>query len=304
MRWFASLLVVGICWVAPSADARASCAADQVEFSPSWGHRHTGDPAVRVPPNPTMFAFWRPNLEPTFKVVCEADGAAVPSTFEELASESDATVTAIQVDTAACSRFVVRVLRGKHVYGPKEEAVYEVDSELEHHNESPEPGVMSAHRENRRLGCGASDHLSFETNVRPAALRVEVMPGEHETVVPLRLYDAKAVPTEPGEFWLGRTMCGGATVRKVNLDQPMSLRLTALYTDGSTRTGPWQEVGPPQGYRPGDHDVEYRVEEPPASLRAAEPKPAARAWLWWFLLFLPGALAAAWIARWAALRRC
>lgn len=285
-----------------------------VSISPSPGWVSTGGPAIRVAPNPTVFAFWRPDLQPAFEVVCQADGEALTYALDELPSSSDATVAQIQVDTAACSRFVVRAVQNEHAYGRSEKTVYEVDSELEPRADRPQPFVMSAQREHKSFGCGPSSHLKFETNVRPAALRVEVEPGAHSIVVPQRLYDSDAAPGALGGFWLGHTMCRGPNLPETNLEHPMSVRISALYADGSTDVGSWQEVSPPPGYRSGQDEVAYAVEEPPpplpsaavegATATASAPQPGTdwRALLW-FLLAIPGAVALAGSARWAASRR-
>lgn len=279
-----------------------------VQTSPSPGWRRTDAPAVRVGPNPTVYAFWRPDLQPAFEVACEADGEALSYALKELPSASDTAVASLEVNTGACSRFVVRAVRDEHAYGPTEETVYEVHSGLEQRADRPRPFIGSAQRENKMFGCGPSSHLQFETNVRPAALRVEVEPGARTIVVPLRHYDADAKAGDRGEFWLGRTMCRGPNLPEANLDQPMSVRVSALYTDGSTDVGSWQEVSPPPGYRPGQDEVAYVVEEPPPSPPSAAVEVAApphrewRSWLW-LLLAIPGALAIAGSARWAASRR-
>lgn len=308
MRWFGSLLVLGVLSVVPWAEARADCMVQGVETSPSPGWTRTDAPAIRVGPNPTVFAFWRPDLEPRFEVVCEADGEALSYVLEEQASASDTTVASIQVDTADCSRFVVRAVGGGHAYGPKRETVYEVHTGVQQRVGRPRPAVLSAQRENKRYGCGPSSHLAFETNVRPAALRVEVEPGARTIVVPLREYDAGAKLGDRAEFWLGRTMCRGPNLPDSTLDQPMSVRISALYTDGSTDVGPWQEISPPPGYAPGQDEVAYAVEAPPPPLPSAAVEDTGpsgsewRSWLW-LLLAIPGALAVAGSARWAASRR-
>jgi len=312
MRWFGSLLVLGVLSVVPWSQARADCGVQGVDVSPSPGWARADTPATRVGPNPTVFAFWRPDLEPAFEVVCEADGKALTYTLEELPNSSDTTAARIQVESATCTGFVVRARRDKDAVRPREETHYEVDSELEQPADRPRPVVMSAQRENKSFGCGPSSHLQFETNVRPAALRVEVEPGAHSIVVPARLYDDDTRPGDRGGFWLGRTMCRGPNLPETNLDQPMSVRVTALHADGSTDVGTWQEIGPPPGYRPGQDEVAYTVEEPPEPAPSAaleggaaagtQPGTGSLSWLW-FLLAIPGALAVAGSARWAASRR-
>lgn len=305
VRLFGSLLALALVCVVPWAPARAtSCAVQGLEFSPDSGVG-TGDPLVRVAPNPTLFAFWSPGREPVFKVFCQADGEALSYVLEELPSSSDRTVAQIQVDTAACSRFVVGVLIGEYI---ARRAMYEVDAKFEQPADRPRPGVMSARRENRMLGHGPSGHLKFETNVRPAALRVEVTPGAHRIVVPLWSQYSSPDPLNPGRFWLGETTCRGSNFPKSKLDQPMSVRVSALNTDGSTDVGSWQEIRPQPGTRPGQHGVAYTVQDPPPPLNQAAFEDAAlpgngwRSWLW-FLLVIPGALAVAGAARWVASRR-
>lgn len=312
MRCIGSLLALGLLAVVPWNEARADCGVQGVDVSPSPGWARDETPTIRVGRNPTVFAFWRPDLEPAFEVVCEADGEALSYVLEELPSSSDTRAARIQVDSAACSGFVVRGARDKQSVRPREETHYEVDSELEPAPDRPRPVIVSAQRENKSFGCGPSSHLAFETNVRPAALRVEVEPGAHTIVVPLRLYDDHASPGDRGEFWLGRTMCRGPNLPETNLDAPMSVRVTALHADGSTDVGGWQKIRPPAGYRPGQDEVAYAVHQPPppapsaalegATAPATEPGTDWRAWLW-LLLAIPGALAAAWAAPWASSRR-
>lgn len=312
MRWLGSLLVAGLVCAAPWSQARADCGVQGVDTSPSAGWVGAGSPAIRVGPNPTLFSFWRPDLQPDFEARCEGSAEALVVTTEALPSSTDATVARIEVQTAGCSRFVLRTIREGNAYGSREETVYEVDSAWEPRLDRPRPVVLSATRENKMFGCGPSNHLQFETNVRPAALRVEVEPGAHSLVVPLRLYDDAAAPEERGGFWLGRTMCRGPNLPQRELDEPMSVRISALYSDGSTDVGGWQAVRPPPGARSGQDEAAYVVEEPPPPLPSAAVRGATataeqrstgwRAWLWFFLA-IPGALAVAGSARWVASRR-
>ena len=78
----------------------------------------------------------------------------------------------------------------------------------------------------------------------------------------------------------------------------MSIRLTALYADGTIDVGSWQRVDPPADPERGRDGTAYAVEEPPlpppsasvdgASTPAVEPD--RRGWLW-LLLSIPGVLA-------------
>jgi hypothetical protein len=134
---------------------------------------------------------------------------------------------------------------------------------------------------------------------------VETLPFHERFVVPLR------PPSEARRtsFLLGRTMCTPPNVDLDQLDRPIRMRILALRADGSTAVGRWQTISPPPDYVPGAHDVAYVVEVPePEVPPASDPSDEAAAcdvvdepaghphWLW-FLLAVPGALAALWLAR-------
>ncbi len=309
MRRLGSVLVLGaVLSAVPWTQARASCAMQTVDLSPSPGWSGDDPRVIDVEPDPTVFAFWRRGLDTTFEVVCEDHDGPLPFTFEELPSLSNTKVGRLAVRTGACTAFVVRPTATQDTYG-RTETHYAVSTRAAD-RDRPQPVVVSAQRENKQFGCGPSSHLSFETNVRPAALRVEVQEGEHEVVVATRLYDAGAEPGEGGRFWLGRTMCRGPNLPEAALGRAMTVRVSALYTDGSTDVGPWQRVEPPEGADPAQDELAWIVEPPPpeppspppCGLAAtaqpdADPEPSCMGWLWLFLA-IPGALAAVGYGRW------
>lgn len=281
--------------------------AQGVEFSPSSGWGARPGPAVQVGPNPTVFAFWRSDLSPRFEAQCEADARPLDTRIERLTSAERTSVARVQVDSGTCARFVVRAVReGSYA---TEEAHYVVNAALSTSGERPQPFLTSAVRENKQFGCGPSDNIGFETNVRPAALRVEVEPGAHTVVVPARLGDEKARADQRGAFWLGRTMCRGPNYPLLTLDRPMTVRVTGLYADGSVDVGPWQSVAAPSDDARGQDETAYVVESPPsppppvavqgASARADAPESDRRVWLW-VLLATPGLLA---LLGWVLARR-
>lgn len=299
MRWFAWVASVVALAAFPLADARADCGPHGVELSPSPGHGASSSTVIRVGPDPVVFAFWRPDLEPTFEAVCEADERTLETRVEPLPSSDDEAVARVVVRTGDCAQFVLAARRSASARFADRRARYRVDPTTPS-RARPAPFVTEAVRQNKRYGCGPSDHLGLQTNVRPAALRVEVEPLEHTIVVPLRTWDDDSAPEQTGEFWLGRTMCRGPNLPLADLDDPMSIRLTALYTDGTIDVGTWQRVEPQTEADRGRDEAVFAVQEPhppppSANIHGQQaagltPPHDARRWLW-LLLSIPGALA-------------
>ena len=292
-KWVVSAVLLAS-W--PLAEAHADCMPHGVDFSPSPRHWAGSDARIRVSPDPVVFAFWRPDLQPTFEARCESDERVLETRALTLPSADDAVVSRIEVETGDCTQFVVAARRPGSPRFRAEEVHYQVDAKSEVPDRRS-PFVVSAVRENKQFGCGPSNHVFVETNVRPAALRVEVEPDARTIVVPLRQWESEPTGGERlGAFWLGRTMCRGPNFDLDRLDDPMSIRLTALYADGTIDVGSWQRVDPPPDR--GRDGTAYAVEEPPlpppsasvdgASTPAVEPD--RRGWLW-LLLSIPGVLA-------------
>jgi hypothetical protein len=266
-----------------------------VAFSPSsgWGHRR-GDPTV-VEPDPVVFGFARAGLGPSYTARCASDGRVLTTRVEALPSSPDTDVARIEVETGSCTAFVVEAKHERSSAYRSEAASYVVQPR-EHLGQRPQPFVTSAVRENKQYGCGPSNNLTFEANVRPAALRVELEPTGSVVVVPTRQWEDDASAESSAMFWLGRTMCRGPNLSLDALDQPMSVRLTAMYTDGSVDEGSWQRVDPPADGEPGRDEAAYVVERParPSPLPDEPEQPGRTAnqrpyygWLW-LLLSLPG----------------
>ena len=271
-----------------------------VAFSPSsgWGHR-MGEPTV-VGPDPVVFGFARAGLGPSYIARCESDGRVLMTRVQALPSSSDTDVARIEVETGSCTAFVVEAKHERSSAYRTEVAPYVVQPR-ERSGQRPQPFVTSAVRENKQYGCGPSNNLTFEANVRPAALRVELEPAGSVVVVPTRQWEGDASAETAAMFWLGRTMCRGPNVSQDALDQPMSVRLTAMYTDGSVDVGSWQRVEPPADGEPGRDEAAYVVERPPTPPPRPEQseqpdhapnQPPDHRWLW-LLLSLPGLAALA-----------
>lgn len=306
MRRFGWVVSAALLASLPLAEAHADCFPHGVDFSPSAGHGANADRPIRVSPDPVVFAFWRSDLQPTFEARCDVDERLLQARVEHLPSSDDATVASIEVETGECSTFTLAARRSQSSRFFAEEVHYQVDASWAAPKRQA-PFLVSAERENKRFGCGPSDNISFETNVRPAALRVEVEPDARTIVLPLRQWESEPVEDERrGAFWLGRTMCRGPNLGLDRLDDAMSIRLTALYTDGTTDVGSWQRVDPPAGTERGRDGAAYSVESPPPppptarvegdSTLAMNPQDDPRGWLW-LLLSIPGLLALGWTIR-------
>jgi hypothetical protein len=68
-----------------------------------------------------------------------------------------------------------------------------------------------------------------------------------------------------------RTMCTTDRFPLELLDRPMAIRLTALRSDGTTETGPWQSIEPPLGYSFPTRSTAFVVRTLPPGPRAADP---------------------------------
>ncbi len=306
MRRFGWVVSVAVLASLPLAKAQADCAPHGVDFSPSPGRWANEDVRIRVSADPVVFASWRSDLQPTFEARCDSDQRVLRARVEPLPSSGHASVASIEVETGECLRFTLAAHHDESSRFRAEEVHYRVDANWAAPQRQA-PLLVSAARENKWFGCGPSNNISFETNVRPAALRVEVEPDARTIVVPMREWEPEPVEDERrGAFWLGRTMCRGPNLDLDRLDDSMSIRLTALYSDGTIDVGSWQRVDPPTGAERGRDEAAYRVEPPPPpppsarvegdSTLAATPQDDPRAWLW-VLLSIPGVLAIAWTIR-------
>lgn len=301
--------VLGALLMTPWSAARADCGPQGVDIHGGPGVAQ-GDAVAVVPPDPTLYAFWRRSLAPAFDVVCERDGEALAFVLHELPTATGSRAGQLSVTTGDCTAFVVRNAdpSARWSYRPDGGAAHFTVRDAPAPSERPAPMVASARRVNQEFGCGPSSHLALTAYAQPAAMRIEVQPGEHAVVVPTYPGRAEQGGHPLSEFWVGRTMCMGPNLPEAALGGAMQVRLTALYADGSEEVGAWQTVAPPPGIEATRHGVAWDVGDRPlpplrdsalsseAAVQAADAAPCrgapGLAWLW-LLLAVPGAFATA-----------